>query len=295
MLAHHQKFVPVPKDFKPIIAFNLRVYNPPGEHKMSHLQIYVADAKGHERRITFLHQDCNDLSWTGPHSIAFSLNKKRLVDFDLYSGKLRTLESGIKLSWSWQRHNSPNRRPVNYQIGNSIYRIINHKLIPRSVFAPGTSIWTSLANKVINRPGSKGQESLKIDSQQQTLTYFQSKNSTVLLDGNNDSPGGFFTFKGHPYYISDIGNSTLWDKMSLFRFHWKTGESQLLAKGRTVDFDLRKIYWGVLSRRNMVDYGPSRQLWNSQVSLLNSQTGKSIILDSGSKYSTNVRMSPWAP
>ena len=197
--------------------------------------------------------------------------------------------------WSSQNHNSPFRSPVDYQIGDSLYRIIDHKLVAEASIPPLESTWTALANKVIIRPGTSSQDYLKIDSKQQTLTYYRAKLSTVLLDGNNDVPTGFFTFQGHPYYISDIGNSTYWSKETLYRFHWKTGESQILVKGRIIDYDLRKIYWGVLSRRNMIYYGATKMLWNSQVSLLNSQTGKSIVLDSGSKYSTCVRMSPWAP
>lgn len=310
----------------PLVAFTARFYNPPGDKRIAHHEVYVCDLLGHgRRRVSSGKFDCNWVRWAGHDKLAWvefvpgiydhlgfrgaEYKPQRLVVYDLktrsrrivYTGKVEPLtwKNGYTTSGLWRRGEAT------YKCGAKTVSLGWKSLAwpPKhkgpGILADGAKYkqawfdgraWIYDLGEVGRKPGDERNDGPGYSGPGSVIARHGRRVRVQMPDPHLFSSANNLRFS---YFLSCFYSGSAGQFEGINEVDWSTGKVRELDGTIDTDFDGRERYFaGRGWNKGLGDLGKDHGVWVTDITVGERRTDKTWEIFDGLVSASSVAIQP---
>lgn len=294
----------VPSSFSPVLAASIRHYTSPTSKAKSHFHIWLFDAEGKGRQVTFGNDDDTAVSWTTAknHRLGWLTfirepkdGNRKLESLDLDSGKMTMLAQPSDISYEPPMGGVGGSYPLYRNYEKASYTIKAGKAIKGPDIIRDRSGNNAAFSFKSPYPDHPGEVSRAAGDDADVHVTFGAKPSLADQDFSGWVSLPPIDIKDRlllPFWTT---NSTDGPTTAVYVVDWQKQAVRPLIQGYMIDYRLGRKYWAYATNRDLSDYGKGKTVWTNTSWLMNSFTGKKLKLAGGLAITNSIYVSPTAP
>lgn len=251
----------------PMVAVVARIYNPPGDNRLSRHEVYMCGIHGENRRkISRGNEDAVQVRWADRWHVEWATDVFPSWDrkvFRLYRYDLRTGQNKLIVEQTeWF-----DSEPVS------------------GVMGPGV---------VFRSRDSRHPATFRISDDDMDEAIVTTGGRQIRFRLPNGIRGvEFESTTGRLWLYSWTHDSTTGSHWWVYLLNWKTGEPQLkIEDAGDMDFSKRRTLYAAVAPRDLAQYGKNRTVWVARAWVGDWKTGKSWTILDGLCEATSISIRP---